>query len=313
MAVPIPLVRVLAPAKVNPFLEILGKRADGFHELDTTLLALELADVVAARATRSGTIELRCDGPFASADIPLDARNLAWAAAAAVLEVARARGERDAGLELVVTKNVPSQAGLGGGSADAAAALHAAEHALGVSLDDDVAHAALAKLGSDCVFFREARSSGHARATGRGERIAPLPAPTSELSILVATPAFGAPTAAVYLALTAPLRGGEPAREPAPELLSLAARSIPRPFNRLESAALAAIPELRPWRELLDRVAPERFTLSGSGSSFFAFEPAPDRAAALLTTLRAALATANLPARGLWLTRPARHGAVVVR
>ena len=105
--------RVLAPAKVNPFLEVIERRADGFHEIDTTLLAVELGDEVRARATRSGTVELAIDGPFASADIPLDERNLAWRGAAAYLAIAKAVGRPDAGVELVVTKNVPSQAGLG--------------------------------------------------------------------------------------------------------------------------------------------------------------------------------------------------------
>lgn len=327
----------VAPAKVNPFLEVLGRREDGFHEVELTLLALELGDVVRARATRSGTIELRVEGPFASADIPLDARNLAWSGAAAALAVAHERGERAAGLELVVTKNVPSQAGLGGGSSDAAAALRASERALGLEVGDERALAALARLGSDCVFFHAARRTGHALARGRGERIELLEPAAPELAVLVLTPDVGAPTAAVYRALRQPLREGAPPRTLPPELRALSSRaaaqqpldarafppqraSDPRaaphesappepaplvPFNRLEPAALDAVPALRPWRAFLDRVAPGAFVLSGSGSSFFALFPSHPAAAATLEALRRALPAASLHPRGLWLTRPA--------
>lgn len=304
-------VSVAAPAKVNPFLEVLERRADGFHEVELTLLALELGDAVRARATRTGTIELRVEGPFASADIPLDARNLAWSGAAAALAVAHERGERAAGLELVVTKNVPSQAGLGGGSSDAAAALRASERALGLEVGDERACAALAKLGSDCVFFHAARRTGHARATGRGEHIEPLAPAPRDLAILVLTPDIGAPTAAVYRALATPLRAGAPPRPLPPELRTLdprAQQAASRPlsaFNRLEPAALDAVPALRPWRAFLDRVAPHTFVLSGSGSSFFALFPSPAAAAATLDALHSALPAASLHPRGLWLTRPA--------
>lgn len=297
--------RVLAPAKVNPFLEVLERRADGFHEIDTTLLAVELGDEVRARATRSGTVELAIDGPFASADIPLDERNLAWRGAAAYLAIAKAVGRHDAGVELVVTKNVPSQAGLGGGSSDAAAALKAAELALGLALDDAVACAELAKLGSDCVFFRAAAATGHARATGRGERIEVLEPAPQFLGVVIVTPTFGAPTAAVYRALTLPLRGGAPPRSLTPSLRALDDSLGPlQPFNRLEEPALRAVPELQAWRALLDRVAPGRFVLSGSGSSFFALCPVVGEATAMSELIRTAATAASLSFRGLWATRP---------
>ena len=77
------------------------------------------------------------------------------------------------------------------------------------------------------------------------------------------------------------------------------------PFNRLEPAALDAVPAQRPWRAFLDRVAPGAFVLSGSGSSFFALFPSHPAAAATLEALRRALPAASLHPRGLWLTRPA--------
>src|SRR5262249_55538003 len=109
-------VRVLAPAKVNPWLEVLGRRSDGYHELDTVMVALDLADVVEARAVDRPGIRIAVDGPFASADVPRDATNLAAAAAQRVLSAAldACAIDRGVGLEFGLTKNVPSRAGLGG-------------------------------------------------------------------------------------------------------------------------------------------------------------------------------------------------------
>ena len=128
------------------------------------------------------------------------------------------------------------------------------------------------------------------------------------------------------------LREGAPPRTLPPELRTLASRAAPQqpldaraippqrasdpraflsesaslvPFNRLEPAALDAVPALRPWRAFLDRVAPGAFVLSGSGSSFFALFPSHPAAAATLAALRRALPAASLHPRGLWLTRPA--------
>jgi 4-diphosphocytidyl-2-C-methyl-D-erythritol kinase len=105
-------VRALAPAKVNLWLQLRGRRADGYHELDSGLLALELADGLEARVRHEAGVRLEIEGPFATPDVPADERNLAWRAAAAALE---ALGERR-GIALRLVKNVPSQSGLGAGS-----------------------------------------------------------------------------------------------------------------------------------------------------------------------------------------------------
>jgi 4-diphosphocytidyl-2-C-methyl-D-erythritol kinase len=299
-------VRALAPAKVNLWLDVLARRADGFHELDTGLLALELADELEARVAPEPGVRLEVAGRFASADIPRDERNLAWRAAAACLE---ALGE-DRGLELRLTKNVPSRAGLGAGSADAAAALLAGEAALGRSLDEGTVRTLLAGLGSDCVFFRAAAATGLARCSGRGEQVQALAAPPQGWSVVVLVPDVGAATAAVYAALPTPLSARPAASTVRHGLLHLEERAARGALsNGLEEAALSAVDGLAPWRALLDGCGAAHFRLSGSGSSFFGLFRDPDEAARCSTTLAHAARSRGLEPRAVLVTRPARRGA----
>jgi 4-diphosphocytidyl-2-C-methyl-D-erythritol kinase len=311
-----PWVRALAPAKVNPFLEVLGRRADGYHEVETTLLALDLADRVAVRTCELEGVHLRVDGPFATPDVPRDGRNLAVAAAAECLRIARERTGRRGGLEIDLTKEIPSEAGLGGGSSDAAAALVASERALGIELAPDEARELLAKLGSDCVFFREAATTGYARARGRGERVESLPAPPRLRTLVVLTPSCRAPTAAVYRALAdvPPAlhrisAGSSRAIDPLSAPLAVARDSM---FNALENAAISAVPELGAWRERLDASGAAHFRLCGSGSSFFGLFDGLAEAEDARARLLADAAKAGIGVRAGWITRPARAGARLV-
>lgn len=302
-------VRALAPAKVNVWLDVLGVRPDGFHEIDSGLLALELADELAARARPQSGVTLGLSGPFASEDIPRDERNLAWRAAEQCLaELGEKRG-----VELRLCKNVPSQAGLGAGSADAAAALLACEVALGRSLPEERALEVLASLGSDCVFFRAAAASGFAHCTGRGERVIPLPLPAQGWWIAVLVPDVGAPTAAVYAALP---QGLSPvARVPTVRggLLDQSERVARGALsNGLEQAALCAVPSLAAWRGLLDANGAGHFRLSGSGSSWFGLYRDPKEADRCLSALALAARARGLAPRAQWVTRPARAAARLV-
>jgi 4-diphosphocytidyl-2-C-methyl-D-erythritol kinase len=266
-----------APAKINPTLLVLGRRADGYHEVDTTLVALDLCDAVTVSVVPDGANRLTVDvtGPAASDDVPRDTRNLAVRALLAAREALAAARPwlAHASLALSLVKHIPSQAGLGGGSSDAAAAVHALECAVGAELAAETRRALLARLGADCVFFDAARATGAARARGVGERIEVLRAPP-DWHVVVVTPEARCPTGLVYGALRFPL-------ESPPELDSAHILALPPEaarvhlFNHLERAALAAVPELRPWRALLDDLAREEpssgtFRLSGSGSSWFA-------------------------------------------
>jgi len=296
--------RVLAPAKVNPRLEVLRRREDGFHELRSLMLAVDLCDEVAARRRAAAGLTLEVRGPFASVDVPCDERNLAWRAAHAALEEL-APG---AGVELVLVKNIPSRAGLGGASADAAAALLAVEIALGTELDRSWKSACLARLGSDCVFFEEARETGLAWCEGRGEIVQPHALAADDWNIAIVTPEAECPTAAVYAALEFPL-SVPGARPTVPQMIATHAHSVRSwLFNHLESAAQAAVPAMKNWREALDAAGANHFRLSGSGSSFFGVLASEAEARVVLDAIERAASERRLGIRGTWVTGPAHSG-----
>ena len=291
--------RGLAPAKLNLWLAIRGRRPDGFHELATLMLALDLADELTVRATteRRGT-SLTLGGPVASPDIPLDGRNLVVRAAEAVRASLEERTGVDApGLELELVKRVPSQAGLGGGSADAATALELACRALEHDPGPAWRQATLASLGSDCVFFHEVGDSALALCEGRGERVSPLEGSPPSWSIGLLVPELRCPTAEVFRALPGVTRvAGE--ELPTADLARMgASEARERLETDLEPAALAAVPGLRAWRELLDREEASHFRLSGSGSAWFGLFDAPELAQETLSRLEDRAARAGLGLR----------------
>jgi len=302
--------RYLAPAKINPWLRVLARRSDGFHELETVLLALDWCDELTVR--RSPEWRVTVAGPCASPDIPADGTNLAARAAALALDFARAAGRAadTAGLDLELHKRIPSQAGLGGGSSDAAAALHATLDLFGLDGTPEAAAFALeslAALGSDTAFFSVARESGLATCTGRGERVAPARAPEGDWALAVVVPEVRCPTAEVYAAL-------EPSPAPARPLDvaglvgsdPIQARTLLS--NDLERAALHAVPELQRWRALLDEVGAEHWRLCGSGSSWFGVHASDTDAERQLALVQDVADRMSLDVRISMLTRPARHG-----
>jgi 4-diphosphocytidyl-2-C-methyl-D-erythritol kinase len=178
----------LSPCKVNLVLNVLGKREDGFHELETVMLPVPLHDRLHLSRTASGIVMTCSD-----ADLPVDASNLVVRAAHAFF----ARIGKGAGVRIHLEKNVPMQAGMGGGSANAAVTLTALNELFDQPLDVAVLHEIAADLGSDVPFFLEA---GPALASGRGERIARL-APFELLSgkaMAIVHPGFGVPTGWAY-------------------------------------------------------------------------------------------------------------------
>ncbi|MCP3918698.1 MAG: hypothetical protein GY711_24390 [bacterium] len=321
-------VRALAPAKVNLVLDVLGRRDDGFHELETVMLALDLHDVVRARVVPkferglalAERIALEVRGPAATPDVPSDASNLAARGAALALERA---ADPSLGVELVVEKHIPSRAGLGGGSADAAAAFLATCAAIGSDAagpsQTSAAHEreksvtnALASLGSDCAFFHGARSTGAAYCTGRGAQVTPISSPSSDWWIAVITPESACPTKDVYAAWGMSLRPPQPLSTFQLELATAPATGVRGLLhNALEPAAVAAVPSLSSWREALNASGASHFLLAGSGSSYFGLFDSREQALRGLAEVQSELERRNLQHRGSWITRPAGHGAVV--
>jgi 4-diphosphocytidyl-2-C-methyl-D-erythritol kinase len=179
-------VRVTAHAKINLLLRILARETSGFHQIETAFALVELSDQVEVRRIDSG-VKLVVHGP----DLGPTDENLAVRAARAVLD---ATGNRF-GVSIELTKHIPVRAGLGGGSSDAAAALHAVNALAGNAVPrHELLHFA-AKLGADVAFF----SSGAplAIAWGRGERLLRIPAPPAS-PVLLAVPPFSVATPDAY-------------------------------------------------------------------------------------------------------------------
>ena len=166
-----------AYAKLNLTLDVLGKRPDGYHELVSVMQTVSLCDDVGVLTQTGAPWELRC----AAAGVPLDRHNLAWRAAEAFFDEA---GLDPNGLTIRINKRIPMQAGLAGGSADAAAVLRALNRRYDGALSDETLLRLAETLGSDVPFCVR---GGTALARGRGERLERLP-DTPELWFVLCKP-----------------------------------------------------------------------------------------------------------------------------
>jgi 4-diphosphocytidyl-2-C-methyl-D-erythritol kinase len=178
-----------APAKVNLWLKICGKRSDGYHELDTLFAPLDLADGISLEKKAHG-ISLQIDG--GEEGIPRGPDNLVWRAAQRFFKNANI----DAGVSIRLEKRIPSGAGLGGGSSDAAAVLRGLEELYGYPAGLVGLEEIAVELGADVPFFLLSRA---ARGRGRGEILEPVAAPWSG-DVLLCKPPFGVPTPWAYRA-----------------------------------------------------------------------------------------------------------------
>ena len=261
-----------APAKLNLGLHVLRRRPDGFHDLDTVFLPVGWSDRLTAEP--ADTLALTTTDPA----LPTDGRNLVVRAARALA----AWGGVEAGARLSLDKRVPYGAGLGGGSSDAAAALRLLARLWDLSVPDDgLADLALG-LGSDVPFFLDGRP---ARATGRGERLAPLLGAAyapyrCPFWLVVAVPPVHVGTAEAY-GLVTPRDGDRPALAAAVVSNDLA-RWRAELVNDFQAPVEAAHPEVAAVRRALAEGGAGYTSLSGSGSAVFgAFETeAAARAAA---------------------------------
>jgi len=260
-------VQVNCPAKLNLFLEILGKRPDGYHEIETVIVPAPsvLFDRIEAAFTPGGTVtlELRLlplpEDPF----VPGGEENLAVRAARLVLAEA---GSKE-GVRLTLTKNIPAGAGLGGGSSDAAGALRAVNRLLGDPLAEERLSALGLSLGSDVPYFLR---GGAVLARGRGEVLESIPW-DPVFRFIVVCPGFPVSTREAYRKCCVP--DPKKRRSPRPVLEALAggdAEALSKAcFNRLEEAGRESEPRLATaldrWRSM--GIGP--IHMSGSGSSCF--------------------------------------------
>jgi 4-diphosphocytidyl-2-C-methyl-D-erythritol kinase len=262
-----------APAKLNLFFEVLAKRADGFHEIETLMVPIGLYDSLAlhsphssgdASPSNSVTVTARwASRRFEAAFGPLPAAEDNLVTRAVKLLQQRSAAARGAQVQLI--KRIPSAAGLGGGSSDAAAALLLANAAWQLNWPIERLAEIAAELGSDVPFFLQ---PGAAICRGRGEKIEPL-GRLPALHYVVVRPPEGLSTPAVFKAC----RPAEQPRQVMPVLAALRRgdlREMARHlFNGLESAASSLTAWIQRLGEELRKVGTVAAQMSGSGSSYF--------------------------------------------
>ncbi|HWI57140.1 MAG TPA: 4-(cytidine 5'-diphospho)-2-C-methyl-D-erythritol kinase, partial [Bacillota bacterium] len=267
---------------------ILGKRPDGFHALETVMHPIRVFDRICL--SRTGTaIELTCSEP----SLPTDSRNLVYRAAAAFLAAAKIK----AGVRLHLDKHIPLAAGLGGGSGNAATTLLGLNELFGQPLPPEQLQPIAASLGSDIPFFLQSQP---ALATGRGEQIQPLesfPALRGAAFVLI-HPGFGIATAWAYqqLARFPAALNGQAGR--AQRLISLLQTTNLRAagaefYNSLEAPALEKYPILALFQEFLRAHGAAATLMSGSGSTTFAVVESLDAAQELAEKFKAKFGPTN--------------------
>jgi 4-diphosphocytidyl-2-C-methyl-D-erythritol kinase len=269
-------VRLWAPAKLNLFLEVLGKRPDGYHDLATLMVAVSLYDTLEIKEDPTGADRLHCDHPTLSTGED----NLVRRA----IDLVRRHGGRREGVAVRLWKRIPLQSGLAGGSSDAAATLQGLNCLWRLGWDRARLAALGAELGSDVPFFF---STPAAWCTGRGERVEPVPL-AGPLDFVLASPPVGLSTADVFAAVSVPADplSGKEVREAAAagDVQGLGRRL----YNRLQSAAERLSSAVAGLYARLAGLGPAGQLMTGSGSTVFALCRDPAEAQRLARTLRSA-------------------------
>lgn len=256
-----------AYAKINYTLDVLGRREDGYHNLASVMQTVALHDTLALRTRGDGAIALVCDDPALESPA-----NLALRAAGLLREHAAQDGRSPSapplpGITLELRKRIPAQAGLGGGSSDAAASLIALDAYWDLRLDMDTLRALGARLGSDVPFFLP---GGTAVIGGRGEVVEPLP-PAEPLWIVLAKPPIGVSTAAVFRALApAEYTSGDDTAALAQAIRAGGPLPLERLSNALEPGVTAAYPPVAAALETLRGAGAPIVRMSGSGPTVYA-------------------------------------------
>lgn len=264
-----------APAKINLSLDVIRRRDDGYHELEMIMTMIDLADRVDLFAEEHPSIRIKSSSSL----IPTDSRNLAYRAAALLQEWYRV----PRGVTIYIQKNIPVSAGLAGGSSDAAATLRGLNRLWGLGLTLDELARIGEEVGSDvpfCVY------GGTAFATGRGEKLTPLPPPPA-CWIVLAKPSVNVSTREVYEALDV----GRITRRPRTKemIQAVVAQDYDKmcqlTYNVLEEVTMNLYPEVRVYKQLITRFGADAVLMSGSGPTVFALLRQENRVNRLINAL----------------------------
>jgi len=304
---------VVAPAKINLHLEVLGLRSDGFHELAMVMQSLDLADRLRLRLLEDGTLRLRCDRE----GLPLDGENLIVRAAEALR---RHSGNPQLGADIDLEKRIPVGAGLAGGSSDAAATLVGLDALWGLALPAGELLDLAATLGSDVPFCL---AGGTQLCFGRGEVLEPvaLEAPPGLGVLLIKHPAASVSTPWAYgrcrdlredfyLESEADFEQRRQALRQGPLLEALGhGATLPPLRNDLQAVVAPEVESVRVGLDLLRRgKGALAVAMSGSGPSLFALFPTPEQARLAESALSAELGAAGFEA---WCCRCLGVGATL--
>lgn len=245
------MLRLFSPAKLNLFFRVINKREDGFHEIASLFQAISLGDFL--------SFELAPKDSFTCSDpnLPLDEKNLVIKA----LDLFRENTKRSFHVKIHLHKNIPMEAGLGGGSSNAATTLWGLNHLLGNPVAENTLAEWGAKIGSDVAFFF---SGGTAMCRGRGEILQEqkLPKP---FAAWIAKPNFGSSTPAVYKAIDySRLSKADP-----DTVLASFLKGEGMYFNDLEESAHRLHPDLKAFRSSLEKMGFDQVAMTGSGTSYF--------------------------------------------
>jgi 4-diphosphocytidyl-2-C-methyl-D-erythritol kinase len=257
-------VRIRTHAKLNLFLRVLGRRADGYHEVETILHGVDMGDDIEVALTDTGKVEIE----MALADsvselLPPSEQNTVWHAAQHLLE----QGARNEGVQIKIVKRIPIGAGLGGGSGNAAGVLVALNELWKTELNRDGLVGIAGRIGADVPYCI---SGGTALATARGESLTPLPSPAT-LWFVLGISHSPLLTRDVYAAWDP-----DPTAEPvgsAEMTLALGGQDVPEVaallYNDLERPAFALRPELVDRKAALVEAGALGAAMSGSGPTLF--------------------------------------------
>ena len=256
-------IKTFAPAKLNLFLELLSRRKDGYHELETVMVCVGLFDQLIFRKRFDKEIRISCSLAYRGRDdrIPIGRDNLVWRA----VDGLRTESGTRFGVDVSIQKNIPTMSGLGGGSSDAVAALLSVNKLFRLQFKPQKLIEMANQLGSDLAFFF---SSPAAVATGRGERVEPIRMGKLEWFV-VAMPPTGLSTRAVYESCQLTQRPHS-SRPMIDALQTGDRRAIGRMLlNRLQAAAEQLSPWIKRLSSEFSQLGAMGHQMSGSGASYF--------------------------------------------
>ncbi len=270
-----------APAKINLYLRIVGRRPDGYHDIETLFQRVELADRIEVERMAGSGFDLECHG-LPDGTLPFE-NNLMTRAWRALRPVVSAAPDDLPGVRMRLFKQIPLGGGLGGGSSDAAAALKALSDLWGTTVEREVLLRMAAGLGADVPFFLDPSPAAIGR--GIGERLDAFPHPCRFWTVL-ALPDFGVPTAEVYRRYDPVSPTPDQPLEPLLEALSRSDLTavLQALWNGMEPLAFALRSDLGALRDALEGSAGRPVRMSGSGSTLFTLtetEPEAHEIAAL--------------------------------